>query len=183
MGADNPILLIHDVGAGGLSNALPELIHDASAGGLINLRDIPSADESMSPMEIWSNESQERYVLGIAETELGRFEEVCHRERCPFSVVGRSTDDGLLQVEDPLHKKMAVDMPLSVLLGKPPKMLRKIVRETLTRESLVLPDLSIADAIERVLQFPAVGSKKFLITIGAVSYTHLTMPTNREVYI
>ena len=124
-------------------------------------------------MEIWSNESQERYVLGIAETELGRFEEICDRERCPFSVVGRSTDDGLLQVEDPLYKKMAVDMPLSVLLGKPPKMVRKIVRETLTRESLVLPDLSIADAIERVLQFPAVGSKKFLITIGDRSITGL----------
>ena len=173
LGANNPILLIHDVGAGGLSNALPELIHDANAGGLINLRDIPSADESMSPMEIWSNESQERYVLGIAETELGRFQEICDRERCPFSVVGRSTDDGLLQVEDPLYEKMAVDMPLNVLLGKPPKMLRKIVRETLTRESLVLPDLSIADAIERVLQFPAVGSKKFLITIGDRSITGL----------
>ncbi len=173
LGADNPILLIHDVGAGGLSNALPELINDANAGGLINLRDIPSADESMSPMEIWSNESQERYVLGIAEDELRRFEEICNRERCPFSVVGRSTENGLLQVEDPLYENMAVDMPLNVLLSKPPKMIRKIVREVSAREGLVLPDVSIAEAIERVLQFPAVGSKKFLITIGDRSITGL----------
>ena len=95
-------------------------------------------------MEIWSNESQERYVLGIAEDELRRFEEICNRERCPFSVVGRSTENGLLQVEDPLYENMAVDMPLNVLLGKPPKMIRKIVREVSAREGLVLPDVSIA---------------------------------------
>ncbi len=171
MGAENPVLLIHDVGAGGLSNALPELINDAGSGGLINLRSIPSADISMSPMEIWSNESQERYVLGISEEKLGSFEEICRRERCPFSVVGHSTLDGILVVEDPHFDQKPVEMPLSVLLGKPPKMHREIVRESKFRDDIDLSSISLGQAIERVLQFPAVASKKFLITIGDRSIT------------
>ena len=171
MGVDNPVLLIHDVGAGGLSNALPELIDDAGSGGLINLRDIPSADLSMSPMEIWSNESQERYVLGISEEKIKIFEEICQRERCPFSVVGHSVSDGMLRVDDALFDENPVEMPLSVLLGKPPKMHREIVRESQARDELDLSGISLGEAIERVLQFPAVASKKFLITIGDRSIT------------
>ena len=171
MGIDNPVLLIHDVGAGGLSNALPELIDDAGAGGLINLRDIPSADISMSPMEVWSNESQERYVLGISQEKMDAFEEICRRERCPYSVVGRSMSDEMLRVEDPYFNEKPVEMPLSVLLGKPPKMHRQILREIQIRDDLDLVGISLGQAIERVLQFPAVASKKFLITIGDRSIT------------
>ena len=171
MGSENPILLIHDVGAGGLSNALPELIDDAGAGGVINLRNIPSADFGMSPMEIWSNESQERYVLGIDKEKMQIFSEICNRERCPHSVVGYSTNNRSLKVEDPYFGVNAVEMPLSILLGKPPKMYREIMREPKVLKSLKLVDLSIGEAIERVLQFPAVASKKFLITIGDRSIT------------
>ena len=117
----NPIFLIHDVGAGGLSNALPELIHDANTGGQIQLRDVLSADSGMSPLEIWCNEAQERYVLGIAADQLAAFEAICARERCPYAVVGHSRAGDQLQVADRHFDNAPVDLPLNVLLGKPRK--------------------------------------------------------------
>ena len=172
-GDDNPILLIHDVGAGGLSNALPELIDDGGGGGRLQLRDIPNADPGMSPLEIWCNEAQERYVLGIAEAALEAFAAICTRERCPFAVVGHATKDGHLAVEDALFDNKPVDVELDMLLGKPPKMTRTVVRRQRTLAPLTLPDLSVADALALVLRFPAVASKKFLITIGDRSISGL----------
>ena len=171
LGDANPILLIHDVGAGGLSNALPELIHDAEAGGAIELRDVISADRGMSPLEIWCNESQERYVLGIREEALAQFGAICSLERCPFAVVGRSDRSDHLSVTDADLGVQPVDMPLSVLLGKPPKMTRSFTTETVTLPRLQLAGVELAEALDRVLQFPAVGSKQFLITIGDRSIT------------
>ena len=122
MGAANPILLIHDVGAGGLSNALPEAIAHSQRGGRIDLRKIPSAESELSPMEIWCNEAQERYVLALVPGSVERFAALCERERCPFAVVGEITGDGRLRVTDPLLATTPVDMPIEVLLGKPPRM-------------------------------------------------------------
>ncbi|HSN39485.1 MAG TPA: phosphoribosylformylglycinamidine synthase, partial [Burkholderiales bacterium] len=124
LGEANPILSIHDVGAGGLSNALPELVHSAGRGGCFDLRKIPSEEPGMSPLQIWCNEAQERYVLAIAPADLARFAAICERERCPFAVVGEATDDGRLMVSDPAFGNRPVDMELAVLLGKPPKMTR-----------------------------------------------------------
>lgn len=166
LGLDNPIRLIHDVGAGGMSNALPELVNDAHAGGYFQLRDIPNADFSMAPHEIWCNEAQERYVLGIDAQGLARFEAICRRERAPYAVVGRSSLDGHLRVEDSHFNNAPVDMPLDVLLGKPPKMQRTVTRQNVTHPALDLTDVTVADALDRLLHFPAVASKQFLITIG-----------------
>ena len=171
MGETNPILLIHDVGAGGLSNALPELIHDANTGGRIELRDVLSADTGMSPLEIWCNESQERYVLGIQADQLAAFEALCQRERCPYAVVGRSAEGGQLLVDDQHFDNSPVDLPLEVLLGKPPKMTRSFNREQARLPALSLEGVTLDDAIARVLHFPAVASKQFLITIGDRSIT------------
>ena len=171
MGETNPILLIHDVGAGGLSNALPELIHDARTGGRIELRDVLSADTGMSPLEIWCNESQERYVLGIQADQLAIFEALCRRERCPYAVVGRSVEGGQLLVDDQHFDNSPVDLPLEVLLGKPPKMTRRFTRDHVRLPKLSLDGVELAEAIERVLHFPAVASKQFLITIGDRSIT------------
>ncbi len=171
LGADNPIRLIHDVGAGGLSNALPELVHDANAGGSFQLRAVPSADTSMSPLELWCNEAQERYVLGIDADRLARFESICARERCPYSVVGESTLDGDLKVHDSHFNNDPIHLPLDVLLGKPPKMQRAFMREKVALNPLQLQGVSVEDALQRVLQFPAVASKQFLITIGDRSIT------------
>lgn len=173
LGADNPILLIHDVGAGGLSNALPELIDDAQTGGRIQLRDVLNSDLGMSPLEIWCNEAQERYVLGIQATQLAEFEEICKRERCPYAVVGKSVSGGDLLVEDAHFDNAPVDLPLNVLLGKAPKMSRSFVRQELALKPLDLAQVTLDDAIDRVLQFPAVASKQFLITIGDRSITGL----------
>ena len=173
MGEANPILLIHDVGAGGLSNALPELIDDAEAGGRIQLRNVLNADLGMSPLEIWCNEAQERYVLGIEQTQLEQFAALCERERCPYAVVGESTDDGLLAVADEWFDDHPVHLPLSVLLGKVPKTERQFVRGEAKSRGLELADVTLDDAISRVLQFPTVASKKFLITIGDRSITGL----------
>ena len=167
----NPILLIHDVGAGGLSNALPELIHDAHTGGQIQLRDVLSADSGMSPLEIWCNEAQERYVLGIAADQLAAFEAICTRERCPYAVVGHSRAGDQLQVTDRHFDNAPVDLPLDVLLGKPPKMTRQFERALIPQSALNLDDIELTEAIDRVLQFPAVASKQFLITIGDRSIT------------
>jgi phosphoribosylformylglycinamidine synthase len=166
LGKDNPLITIHDVGAGGLSNALPELIHDSGRGGTIELRDIPSAEPGLSPLEIWCNESQERYVLGIAPENLKRFQEMCERERCPFAVVGTITEDEQLIVNDRRFNNKPIDLPLDVLFGKPPKMIREFKRSTVEQAALDLTKITVDDAVKRVLQLPAVGSKKFLITIG-----------------
>lgn len=168
---DNPILLIHDVGAGGLSNALPELIHDAHTGGRIELRNVLSADTSMSPLEIWCNEAQERYVVGIAAEQLQAFEDICVRERCPYAVVGRSASGGQLQVTDAHFGNSPVDLPLDVLLGKAPKMTRTFDRAAKALPALALDSIVLDEAIHRVLHLPAVASKQFLITIGDRSIT------------
>ena len=166
LGTDNPLITIHDVGAGGLSNALPELIHDSGRGGIIELRDIPSAEPGLSPLEIWCNEAQERYVLGIAPEYLKKFQAICERERCPFAVVGTITAKQELVVNDKLFKNRPIDLPLDVLFGKPPKMVREFNSSNSEQAALDLNNISLDDAIERVLKLPSVGSKKFLITIG-----------------
>jgi phosphoribosylformylglycinamidine synthase len=171
LGESNPILLIHDVGAGGLSNALPELIHDANTGGTIELRNVLSADSGMSPLEIWCNEAQERYVLGIQADQLADFEALCVRERCPYAVVGRSQSGEQLLVKDAHFENAPVDLPLDVLLGKPPKMTRRFNRTDVALPALDLDQVLLGEAIDRVLQFPAVASKQFLITIGDRSIT------------
>jgi len=173
LGDANPIRLIHDVGAGGLSNALPELVKDAGVGGRFDLREVPSADPGMAPLEIWCNEAQERYVLGIPADALERFAAICERERCPFAVVGEATTEGHLAVADSQFDNKPVDLPLSVLFGKPPRMQRGFQRQTLERASLEIEDVAVAEAVDRVLRFPAVASKQFLITIGDRSITGL----------
>jgi phosphoribosylformylglycinamidine synthase len=166
-GAGNPILLIHDVGAGGLSNALPEAIaHTAGRGGRIDLRKIPSAEPGLSPMEIWCNEAQERYVLALRPKSLERFAALCERERCPFAVVGEITGDGRISVSDPLLSGMPVDMPVEVLLGKAPRMIRKVTSVPKTQTPLSTDGLGIAESLERLLRLPTVADKSFLITIG-----------------
>jgi phosphoribosylformylglycinamidine synthase len=166
LGAANPILSIHDVGAGGLSNALPELAHGAGRGARLQLRAIPSEDRGMSPREIWCNEAQERYVLAVAPQDLQVFESICARERCPFAVLGTATDDGRLRVEDELLQKPPVDVELDMILGKPPRMLRDVKRVPPPRRALELGEVTLAEAASRVLQHPAVASKSFLVSIG-----------------
>lgn len=166
MGPDNPIESIHDVGAGGLSNAIPELLNDAGCGGVLELRKIPLADSGLSPMQIWSNEAQERYVLGIAEASLQRFLDFCQRERCPVADLGVATQQPQLTLNDELHNEPAVDIPMSVLFGKPPKMSRDVRRRTLPTKPLDLTDTRVERALLRVLRIPSVASKSFLITIG-----------------
>jgi phosphoribosylformylglycinamidine synthase len=171
LGDRNPIRFIHDVGAGGLSNALPELAKDGGRGAQIDLRAIPSADAALSPLEIWCNEAQERYVLAIAPEDLDMFRAICARERCPFAVVGEATQDAHLHVADPQLGPPPVDLPLSVLFGKPPRMHRTFDRTTTGRAPVSLGTLTIAEAAERVLRVPAVAGKGFLITIGDRSVT------------
>ncbi len=173
LGEDNPILLIHDVGAGGLSNALPELVSDAGSGGNFDLRKVPNADPGMSPLEIWCNEAQERYVLGIRREALPEFEAICARERCPYAHVGDATTDQHLQVADPHFSDKPVDLPLDVLFGKPPKMERAFETTRPDLAPLDLSAMSLEEAVRRVLRFPSVGSKQFLITIGDRSITGL----------
>ena len=173
LGEDNPILLIHDVGAGGLSNALPELVKDAGSGGRFELRDIPNADRGMAPHEIWCNEAQERYVIGIRREAVAAFAAICERERCPFAVVGTSVTDKHLHVTDRELGEVPVDLPMDVLFGKPPKMTRTFVNSTAPVRGLQSKQHDLDEAIRRVLRFPAVGSKKFLITIGDRSITGL----------
>jgi phosphoribosylformylglycinamidine synthase len=166
LGAANPILSIHDVGAGGLSNALPEIAHAGGVGARVDLRAIPSEEPGMSPREIWSNEAQERYVLAIAPESLAAFRALCERERCPFSVVATATADGRLRVEDRHFGNVPVDMDLHTLLGKPPRMQRRAEHRAAPRESLATADIALRDACYRVLHLPAVADKRFLVTIG-----------------
>ena len=166
MGDDNPVLSIHDVGAGGVSNALPELIDGAGRGARLQLRDLPLETSGLSPREIWCNEAQERYVLAIAPNRLDEFRALCERERCPFAVVGTATDDHHLRVDDNLFNTPAVDVDLSVILGKPPRMSRSATRESVAAPDLVLDGIDLDTAARRVLQMPSVASKAFLIHIG-----------------
>lgn len=165
LGDGNPIAFIHDVGAGGLSNALPELIKDGGVGGRFNLRKIPNAEPGLNPLEIWCNEAQERYVLAVAKADLVRFSEICERERCPFAVVGEAMSGDHLVVKDPLKSDAPVDLPMSVLFGKPPKMHKDVVRSSLETTHFN-SDINLAEALVRVLNHPTVASKKFLITIA-----------------
>jgi phosphoribosylformylglycinamidine synthase len=165
-GEANPIKSIHDVGAGGLSNALPELLHDGGVGGRLELREIPTNDPALSPMELWCNEAQERYVLAVSPDDLARFGALCERERCPWADLGAATAEGDLVLADREGERPAVDMPLEVLLGKPPKMHRDAVTERAALEIDVLDGVTLDAAVDRVLALPSVGSKQFLITIG-----------------
>ena len=165
LGAANPIAFIHDVGAGGLSNALPELVKDGGRGGRFELREVPSDEPGMSPLEIWCNESQERYVLAVEPRDLERFRAICERERCPYAVVGEATAEPHLTLDDRHFDSHPVDLPMSVLFGKPPRMRREIARQPSAHATLELP-LGVAEALERVLQIPSVAAKGFLITIG-----------------
>ncbi|MGV3654644.1 MAG: phosphoribosylformylglycinamidine synthase [Noviherbaspirillum sp.] len=166
LGEGNPILSIHDVGAGGLSNAFPEITNDAGRGAVFDLRAVPLEESGMSPREIWSNESQERYVLAISPEQLPLFSYLCERERCPFAVVGTATEERQLKVLDPAHDNSPVDMPMDVLLGKPPKMQRDVQRLRPEYPALDLTGIDLEEAARRVLLLPTVGDKSFLITIG-----------------
>ncbi|MDX1512881.1 MAG: phosphoribosylformylglycinamidine synthase [Gammaproteobacteria bacterium] len=172
LGDENPILSIHDVGAGGLSNALPELVHGSGRGGAFELRDIPCADPGMSPMEIWCNEAQERFVLAIAADDLERFREICQRERCPFAVVGEATGERILKLSDRDGDGLPIDLPMDVLLGNPPRTHRDAVRVAHPGETLNI-NADFVEAAHRVLSLPAVADKTFLITIGDRTVTGL----------
>ncbi|MCP4301088.1 MAG: phosphoribosylformylglycinamidine synthase [Gammaproteobacteria bacterium] len=166
MGDDSPILLIHDVGAGGLSNAVPEAVDHSKHGAEIELREVDNAEPGMSPMGIWCNEAQERYVLIIGDGRIDEFNAICERERCPVSVIGTLTNDGNLVVTDRDFDNRVVDMPMEMLLGNPPKMERTVERLVIPDSSLDLEGIELAEAALRVLGFPAVADKSFLIHIG-----------------
>jgi len=166
MGDDNPILLIHDVGAGGLSNAVPEAVDHSKHGAEIELRSVPNAERGMSPMGIWCNEAQERYVLIVARERAEEFAQICERENCPHAVIGQLTEEEQLVVHDNEFENLVVDMPMGMLLGKPPKMTRDVARVARPSTELDFDSIELEDAIFRVLQFPAVADKTFLIHIG-----------------
>jgi phosphoribosylformylglycinamidine synthase len=166
LGPDNPIVSIHDVGAGGLSNALPELVNDSGRGARLDLRKIPSDEPGMSPLELWCNEAQERYVLAVPPGRLPELSALCRRERCPFAVVGQATDDGTLCLEDPHFANHPIDLPLGVLFGKPPRMTRDVRHVDVPRSGFEVGGLDVREAALRVLRLPTVADKSFLITIG-----------------
>lgn len=187
MGDQNPILFIHDVGAGGLSNALPELVHDSGLGAIFELREVDSADKGMSPLQIWCCEAQERYVLAVGPDQLDLFKRICQRERCGYSVVGVATEEQRLILKDRDSKEnpRPIDLPMSTLFGKPPKLSRIVESRKLrlpafdSSLSMYIPDIPkdglIAEAVDRVLTLPSVGSKSFLITIGDRTVGGLTV--------
>ena len=166
LGADNPISFIHDVGAGGVSNALPELVNDGGRGGKFNLRQLPNDEPGMSPLELWCNESQERYVLAVPVDRIETFKQLCERERAPFAIVGEATEEKKLVVADPHFSNTPIDMPLEVLLGKPPRMHRQEVSLQRPQKRLDLRGITLLEAAKRVLSHPAVADKTFLISIG-----------------
>ncbi len=170
-GDQNPIAFIHDVGAGGLSNAFPELVKDGGCGGTFELRNVPNDEPSMSPLAIWCNESQERYVLAVKPENLETFAAICERERCPYAVVGESTTEQQLRVNDTLLESIPVDLPMNVLFGKPPKMHRTADTHTVDSKAFDTSTLNLDEAVSRVLKHPSVASKLFLITIGDRSVT------------
>jgi phosphoribosylformylglycinamidine synthase len=171
LGELNPIQFIHDVGAGGLSNAFPELVNDGGRGGKFELRNVPNDEPGMTPLEVWCNESQERYVMSVAPENLEVFAEICKRERAPFAVVGEATQEQHLTLADQHFDNNAIDMPLDVLLGKAPKMHRDVSSKALDTKALDTSGITLADAAERVLRLPTVAEKTFLITIGDRSVT------------
>ena len=173
LGDDNPIAFIHDVGAGGISNALPELVDDGEHGGKFQLRDVPNDEPGMSPLEIWCNESQERYVMAVAPENMEQFDAICMRERAPYAVVGEATEERHLTLEDSHFDNTPIDMPMDILLGKAPKMSR--TAETLKVESPAIDrtGIELNEAADRVLRLPTVAEKTFLITIGDRSVTGL----------
>lgn len=166
MGTANPILSVHDVGAGGLANALPELVNDSNRGGAINLRDVINAEPGMSPLELWCNEAQERYVLAILPQHIPLFTEIAARERCPWAVVGDALSEQILQVRDKHFNNHVVDLPMQVLFGKPPRMCREVTTLKLAKQQFDTDKMQLNDVVQRVLRLPSVASKKFLITIG-----------------
>ena len=176
LGEENPIAFIHDVGAGGLSNAFPELVADGGRGGIFELRKVPNDERSMAPHEIWCNESQERYVIAVSDKNLAVFEQICARERAPYAVVGRATEELHLTVTDEHfsdNEKLntPIDLPLEVLLGKTPKIFKDVKTATTQGDSLDLSNVSLTDAADRILSLPTVAEKTFLITIGDRSVT------------
>lgn len=175
MGENNPIAFIHDVGAGGLSNALPELAKDGGCGAQFELRKVPCDEASMSPLEIWCNESQERYVLAVKKERLDEFEAICRRERCLYAVVGEARDEKILSVTDEHFSNKPVDLPMDLLFGKPPKMHRTFARRQVEHKPFDTAGIEMQEAVRRVLQLPAVASKQFLITIGDRSVTGMVV--------
>jgi len=175
LGENNPIISIHDVGAGGLSNAFPEIVNDAKRGAIFDLRKVPLEESGLAPKEIWSNESQERYVLAISPENLAKFASLCERERCPFAVVGTATEERQLKLIDDQEGNAPVDMPMDVLLGKPPKMLRDVEHVKHTFPPVDLTGIELKEAARRVLLLPTVADKSFLITIGDRSVGGMTV--------
>jgi phosphoribosylformylglycinamidine synthase len=173
MGDDTPVISIHDVGAGGLSNAVPEIIHDWDLGGRFELRDILCADSSLSPMQIWCNESQERYVIALKADRLEEFKQLCARERCLYAHIGEATEEEQLVLSDSLFDNQPIDLPMSLLFGKPPKMERTVARVDSNVPAYNDVGIDLKQAAYQVLQFPAVGDKSFLIHIGDRSVTGL----------
>ena len=173
LGDKNPIVSIHDVGAGGISNAFPELVNDAKVGATFNLRDVHNEEPGMSPRELWSNEAQERYVMAVLPENLPKFKEICERERSPFAIVGYATEERHLTVKDAFFDNKPVDMDLSVLLGKPPKMTRDVKSVTKKLAAFDTSKINLKDAVARVLRLPGVADKTFLITIGDRTVTGL----------
>ena len=173
MGEDNPIQFIHDVGAGGLSNAMPELVDDGGRGGVFDLRAIPNDEKSMAPHEIWCNESQERYVMAVKPENLATFEAICKRERALYAVIGEATEELHLTLNDPEFDNKPIDMPLEVLLGKAPKMHRDVKTQTAQGKALDLSGATVKEAAERLLRLPSIAEKTFLITIGDRTVTGL----------
>ncbi|MCU7955484.1 MAG: phosphoribosylformylglycinamidine synthase [gamma proteobacterium symbiont of Bathyaustriella thionipta] len=171
LGENNPILSIHDVGAGGISNALPELVNDAGRGAVFELREVPNDEHGMSPMEIWCNESQERYVMAIAPENIEQFEQICQRERAPYAILGTATKEQRLILNDQHFGNKPIDMSLEVLLGKPPKMSRHVTRDNTVQNSFNTDSIDLSDAVDRILHLPSVADKSFLITIGDRSVT------------
>ena len=171
MGENNPIISIHDVGAGGISNALPELVHDSGRGGQFELRAVPNDEPGMSPMAIWSCEAQERYVMAVSMDDLDRFAALCARERCPFAVVGEATEEEHLVLGDAHFDNVPINMPMEVLLGKPPKMLRDVKHHSFKKTEFNTEGIKLAEAATRILSLPTVAAKGFLITIGDRSIT------------
>lgn len=176
----NPIVSLHDVGAGGISNAMPELVNDHEMGAILNLRKVPSLEAGMSPMAIWSNEAQERYVLAIRPESETQFDAICARERCPYAILGTATDVRQLVVDDTLLAEQPVDMPMQVLLGGTPKMKRSFERHDTSLPALELGDVNLAESIKDVLRHPTVASKSFLISIGDRSITGMVV---RDQYV
>ncbi|MCW8924358.1 MAG: phosphoribosylformylglycinamidine synthase [Gammaproteobacteria bacterium] len=174
-GDNNPILSIHDVGAGGLSNALPELVHDGGCGAEFELREVHNDEPGMTPMQIWCNESQERYTIAIDPEKIEDFKALCERERCPYAILGKTTEKLDLRVHDRHFDNYPVDMPLDVLLGKPPKMLRDVKTVRINQKAFETNSIDINEAAFNVLRLPSVASKSFLITIGDRSITGMVV--------